>query len=116
LVTVAPAAVNSASGMPDFVPAPGSTATSAPSPFIFLTVSGVAATRPSAGSTSRATAMRIHRLLVTGDTAALQPPEASASAISEIITMTMLGSLAPLKKPWAATMVAITKMANASSQ
>src|SRR5260221_7828764 len=45
--------------MPDFVPAPGSTATSAPSPFIFLTVSGVAATRPSAGSISRATAMRI---------------------------------------------------------
>ena len=27
-----------------------------------------------------------------------------------------LGSLAPLKKPWAATMVAITKIANASSQ
>ena len=83
---------------------------------IFLTVSGVAATRPSAGSISRATAMRIHRLLVTGDTAALQPPEASASAISETTTMTRLGSLAPLKKPWAATMVAITKMANASSQ
>src|SRR5712691_9583686 len=57
--TLAPAAANSASGMPDFVPALGSTATSAPSPCIFLTVSGVAATRASAGSTSRATAMRI---------------------------------------------------------
>src|SRR5258708_5737008 len=46
--------------MPDLVPAPGSTATSAPSAFIFLTVSGVAATRSSPASTSRATAMRIH--------------------------------------------------------
>src|SRR5262245_41647131 len=45
--------------MPDFIPAPGSTVTSAPSPCIFLTVSGVAATRPSSGSLSRATAMRI---------------------------------------------------------
>ena len=33
--------------MPDLTPAPGSTATSAPSPIIFLTVSGVAATRGS---------------------------------------------------------------------
>src|SRR5262245_37840981 len=46
--------------MPDFVPAFGSTATSAPSAFIFLTVSGVAATRFSPASISRATAMRIH--------------------------------------------------------
>src|SRR5258705_9915115 len=60
LATVAPAAANSASGIPDLVPAPGSTAISAPSAFIFLTVSGVAATRPSAASASRATAMRIH--------------------------------------------------------
>src|SRR6266403_4070759 len=59
--TVAPAAVNSASGMPDFVPASGSTAISAPSAFIFLTVSGVAATRPSLASISRAMAMRIHQ-------------------------------------------------------
>src|SRR6516165_1813093 len=58
-VTVAPAAVNSASAMPDFAPAPGSTAISAPSAFIFFTVSGVAATRLSIGSVSRATAMRI---------------------------------------------------------
>src|SRR5882757_2343805 len=60
LATVAPAAANSASGMPDLVPAPGSTAISAPSAFIFLTVSGVAATRSSPASSSRATAMRIH--------------------------------------------------------
>src|SRR6516225_8023345 len=44
--------------MPDRVPAPGSTATSA-SAFIFLTVSGVAATRGSAEPRSRATKMRI---------------------------------------------------------
>src|SRR5580704_8870336 len=42
--------------MPDFSPAPGSTATSAPSAIIFLTVSGVAATRGSPASTSPATA------------------------------------------------------------
>src|SRR5215470_13404374 len=41
------------------MPAPGSTTTSAPSAFIFRTVSGVAATRSSAESVSRATAMRI---------------------------------------------------------
>jgi len=35
-----------------WMPAPGSTATSAPSPTIFLTVSGVAATRGSEGSDS----------------------------------------------------------------
>src|SRR5262249_17417395 len=46
----------------------------------------------------------------------LQPPEASASAISEMTTMTTLGSRAPVRKPWTATMVATTKTANASSQ
>src|SRR5436190_17186367 len=56
---LAPAAMKSASGIPDLIPAPGSTATSAPRLFSFLTVSGVAATRSSAGSDSRATAMRI---------------------------------------------------------
>src|SRR4051812_16047513 len=45
--------------MPDFTPAPGCTATSAPSPIIFLTVSGVAATRGSDGSASAATAIFI---------------------------------------------------------
>src|SRR5271154_5171053 len=54
--TLAPAAVKSASRTPDLIPAPGSTATSAPSPIIFLTVSGVAATRGSPASVSAATA------------------------------------------------------------
>ena len=45
------------------------------------------------------------RLLVTGDLAepGVQPPEVSASAISETTTMTTLGSLAPVAKPWMAT-------------
>src|ERR1700689_741960 len=42
--------------MPDLMPAPGSTATSAPSPIIFLTVSGTAATRGSPASVSAITA------------------------------------------------------------
>src|SRR5215469_14514735 len=53
---VAPAAAYSPSGMPDFTPAPVSTATSAPSARIFFTVSAVAATRGSAGSISAGTA------------------------------------------------------------
>src|SRR5580692_12238060 len=58
--TAAPAAVKSASRMPDLIPAPGSTATSAPRPIIFLTVSGVAATRDSPASVSAATATFIN--------------------------------------------------------
>src|SRR5271156_1175287 len=58
-VTLAPAAAKSASRIPDLIPAPGSTATSAPSPIIFLTVSGVAATRGSPASVSAATAIFI---------------------------------------------------------
>src|SRR3954447_14360500 len=58
-LTVAPAAVNSESGRPDLVPAPGSTATSTPSALNFFTVSGDAATRGSAGSISLATAIFI---------------------------------------------------------
>src|ERR1700751_4975653 len=42
--------------MPDLIPAPASTATAAPSPIIFLTVSGVAATRGSPPSVSAITA------------------------------------------------------------
>src|SRR5581483_4365237 len=56
-LTVAPTAVNSESGRPDLRPAPGSTATSAPSALNFLTVSGEAATRGSEGSISLATAI-----------------------------------------------------------
>jgi hypothetical protein len=43
--------------MPDFTPAPGSTATSAPNALNFLTVSGVPATRVSAESISAAIAI-----------------------------------------------------------
>src|SRR3954447_22245097 len=56
-LTVAPTAVNSESGRPDLMPAPGSTATSAPSALNFFTVSGDAATRGSDGSISLATAI-----------------------------------------------------------
>src|SRR5882724_4267878 len=56
-LTVAPAAVNSESGRPDLMPAPGSTATSTPSALNFLMVSGEAATRGSDGSISLATAI-----------------------------------------------------------
>src|SRR5690348_16378901 len=45
--------------MPDFTQAPVSTTTSAPRPLSFLTVSGVAATRGSAASTSAGTAIFI---------------------------------------------------------
>ena len=56
-LTVAPAAVNSASGTPDLMPAPGSITTSAPNALNFFTVSGEAATRGSNGSISLATAI-----------------------------------------------------------
>src|SRR4029077_18604487 len=56
--TCAPAASKSVSGMPDAMPAPRATATSAPKDFSFLIVSGVAATRCSP-SVSRGTAIRI---------------------------------------------------------
>src|SRR5436309_10011299 len=56
-LTVAPAAVNSESGSPDLIPAPGSTATSTPSALNFFIVSGDAATRGSEGSISLATAI-----------------------------------------------------------
>src|SRR2546428_9481572 len=57
--TTAPAAVNSESGRPDLMPAPGSTAISTPSALNFFTVSGEAATRGSEGSISLATAIFI---------------------------------------------------------
>src|ERR1700738_2148228 len=62
-LTVAPAAVNSESGRPDLMPAPGSTAMSTPSALNFFTVSGEAATRGSDGSIFLATAIFI-RLIV----------------------------------------------------
>src|SRR5215207_5071234 len=56
-LTVAPTAVNSESGRPDLMPAPGSIAISIPSALNFFTVSGEAATRGSDGSISLATAI-----------------------------------------------------------
>src|SRR5437763_9571315 len=56
-LTVAPTEVNSESGNPDLMPAPGSIARSTPSALNFLTVSGDAATRGSEGSISLATAI-----------------------------------------------------------
>src|ERR1700692_4800666 len=58
--------------MPDLIPAPGSTATSAPRPIIFLTVSGVAATRGSPASVSAATATFIN------------PPTAARPALADV--------------------------------
>src|ERR1700687_1272180 len=58
-LTLAPAAVNSESGRPDLMPAPGSTATSTPNALNFFTVSGEAATRGSDGAISLATAIFI---------------------------------------------------------
>src|SRR5712672_1701246 len=58
-LTTAPAAVNSESGSPDLMPAPGSTAISTPSALNFFTVSGETATRGSDGSISLATAIFI---------------------------------------------------------
>src|SRR6266571_2237295 len=67
-LTAAPAAVNSESGRPDLMPAPGSTAISTPSALNFFTVSGEAATRGSDGSISLATAIFINRAAVSGAT------------------------------------------------
>src|SRR5437764_9041698 len=58
-LTLAPAAVNSESGKPDLMPAPGSIAMSTPRALNFFTVSGDAATRGSEGSISLATAIFI---------------------------------------------------------
>src|ERR1700722_10974502 len=71
--------------MPDLIPAPGSTTTSAPSAFIFLMLSGVAATLGSSISTSRAIAMRIqvlHRHEHRTDT---QPSRARSRAPAELL-------------------------------
>src|SRR4030088_3058483 len=58
-LTVAPTAVNSESGRPDLMPAPGSMAISTPRALNFFTVSGEAATPDSGGSISLATAISI---------------------------------------------------------
>src|ERR1700744_5895290 len=78
-LTVAPTAVNSESGRPDLIPAPGSTATSTPKALNFLTVSGLAATRGSDGSISLATAIF------------MEPPAARGTRASK---------LAPIRQGW----------------
>src|SRR6266849_5035225 len=75
-LTVAPAAVNSESGRPDLIPAPGSTAISTPNVLYFFTVSGEAATRGSDGSISLATA------IFMGPPAALEHAHEQTSVIS----------------------------------
>ena len=75
----APAEAYSASGKPALAPAPCSTATSAPSPTNFLTVSGVAATRVSPGSVSAGAPISI-RLPPRPSTSARQAPTASPLA------------------------------------
>ncbi len=77
-LTVAPAAVNSESGRPDLMPAPGSTATSTPNVLYFFTVSGEAATRGSDGSTSLATAIF------------MEPPAARGTRTSKLALITLL--------------------------
>src|SRR3981081_1088543 len=67
-LTVAPAAVNSESGRPDLMPAPGSTAISTPSALNFFTVSGEAATRGSDGALFLATAISLRRPQAGGAT------------------------------------------------
>ena len=64
--------------MPDFVPAPGSTATSAPSPTSFLTVSGVAATRDS-GSYTNSSVGNLKFFRVARTSLAIYDPVASVS-------------------------------------
>src|SRR3954452_10328484 len=71
-LTLAPAAVNSESGRPDLMPAPGSMAMSTPRALNFFTVSGDAATRGSEGSISLATAIFISPPAARG--ARGQPP------------------------------------------
>src|SRR5271167_2630506 len=74
-LTVAPTAVNSESGNPDLIPAPGSTAISTPNALNFFTVSGETATRGSDGWISLATAIFMGPPAVTsGLVAALLAP------------------------------------------
>src|SRR5256884_1978267 len=82
---VAPTAVNSESGRPDLMPAPGSIATSTPSALNFLTVSGEAATRGSDGSISLATAIF------------MRPPGAAGARASKLASFSL--SWIPVSQP-----------------
>src|SRR5437763_15906802 len=68
--------------MPDFMPAPACTATSAPRPTYFFTVSGVAATRVSLESGSVGTAIRI-RVSAKRRQTAVRPREQRRSECQE---------------------------------
>src|SRR5829696_10247352 len=84
-LTTAPTAVNSESGRPDLMPAPGSIATSAPSVLNFFTVSGEAATRGSDGSISLATAIF------------MGPPGAAGARASKLASFSL--SWIPVSQP-----------------
>src|SRR5215207_6789148 len=84
-LTVAPTAVNSESGRPDLMPAPGSIATSAPNALNFFTVSGEAATRGSDGSISLATAIF------------MGPPGAAGARASKLASFSL--SWIPVSQP-----------------
>src|SRR5258705_4896330 len=84
-LTVAPTAVNSESGRPDLMPAPGSIATSAPIALNFFTVSGEAATRGSDGSISLATAIF------------MEPPGAAGARASKLASFSL--SWIPVSQP-----------------
>src|SRR4051812_31776166 len=91
-LTVAPTAVNSESGRPDLMPAPGSIATSAPSALNFFTVSGEAATRGSDGSISLATAIF------------MRPPGAAGARASKLASFSL--SWIPVSQPACVQIVA----------
>src|SRR5215203_118033 len=100
-LTVAPTAVNSESGRPDLMPAPGSIATSAPIALNFFTVSGEAATRGSDGSISLATAIF------------MGPPGAAGARTSKLASFSR--SWIPVSQPACVQIVATAGTGGAGS-
>src|SRR5829696_4526445 len=100
-LTVAPTAVNSESGRPDLMPAPGSIATSAPSALNFFTVSGEAATRGSDGSISLATAIF------------MGPPGAAGARASKLASFSL--SWIPVSQPACVQILATAGVGGAGS-
>src|SRR5829696_2591521 len=100
-LTVAPTAVNSESGRPDLMPAPGSIATSAPSVLNFFTVSGEAATRGSDGSISLATAIF------------MGPPGAAGARASKLASFSL--SWIPVSQPACVQILATAGVGGAGS-
>src|SRR5215204_1416870 len=100
-LTVAPTAVNSESGRPDLMPAPGSIATSAPNALNFFTVSGEAATRGSDGSISLATAIF------------MGPPGAAGARASKLASFSL--SWIPVSQPACVQILATAGVGGAGS-